>query len=832
MANTPKDPRKKPVQKPESELYGTSNGMRIRTLILVAAFLIFGFGLLIYQLYVLQIRDYESYRVDATMQQLSDTTIPAARGSIYSSTGALLARSSVVWNIVADPSRCDEAYIQQAAEKIAELSGGAADADSIASNLSMSERKYRVLVRGMDMPTTEAILQYADDLNEQAGKTVLYLYTEQSSTREYPYGAFLSTVLGFLDADGNGRYGLEAYYNEELAGTPGRSVALESAGGIVLDDSEAEYHEAIDGQNLYLTIDENVQEVVERYLGQAIEDYNVKGRACAIVMNVNTGAILAMANMNQFDPNDPNTIYDSDLQAILDSESLTEETTDTLVSYLGETDRIQEIVADGLIDDDEYSEVQGMLREAQWRNKAISDLYYPGSVFKVVTAAAALDSGTLTADQQFVCTADGWTINAGSDLYEHTYHCANGTVHGWQNMAAALNNSCNIYFIQVGLALGAQTFYDYFEAFGFTQRTGVDLPSEARYMIYHDADALALTEANLDSSSFGQAQTCTPLQMATAIAAAVNGGYLVTPYVVGSITDAAGNVVSTTETTIRRQVISEEVSAQIRTMMEQVVGGGVQGETAGGGRNAYVAGYRIGGKSGTGENLGRDERSDGDYYKQISFSAVLPIDDPEIEVFVMIDDPRWENDSANSIVAPVVGNIISEIAPYLGIERDPEYDTSATVRVPPIVGTNNDSWVNAQVELNKVGLSHELVGGTGTVIYMYPGTATELPVGSTVYLYTQSTTDEMTTVPNVVGKSGDFAVQMLKASGINASLEGDGSALVTAQSVAEGESVPKGTLITITTASAGSGDAAAEPSGDTGGAGDDTSQDAPSDGGE
>ena len=206
---------------------------------------------------------------------------------------------------MADPSRCDEAYIRQAAEKIAELSGGAADADSIASNLSMSERKYRVLVRGMDMPTTEAILQYADDLNEQAGKTVLYLYTEQSSTREYPYGAFLSTVLGFLDADGNGRYGLEAYYNEELAGTPGRSVALESAGGIVLDDSEAEYHEAIDGQNLYLTIDENVQEVVERYLGQAIEDYNVKGRACAIVMNVNTGAILAMANMNSLTPTTP-----------------------------------------------------------------------------------------------------------------------------------------------------------------------------------------------------------------------------------------------------------------------------------------------------------------------------------------------------------------------------------------------------------------------------------------------------------------------------------------------------------------------------------------------
>lgn len=815
MPNDPKTPRRPNDRKPEAEPYGASRAMRIRTLILVAAFLIFGFGLLIYQLYVLQIRDYETFRVDATMQQLSDTTIPATRGSIYSATGALLARSSVVWNIVADPSRCDEAYIRQASEKIAELSGGAADAETIAENLAMSDRKYRVLVRGMDMPTTEAILAYADELNEQTERTVLYLYTEQASTREYPYGAFLSSVLGFTDSEGNGLYGLEYSYNEELSGTPGRSVALESAGGIVLDDAEAEYHAPINGSSLHLTIDETVQSVVEQYLAQAIEDYNVMGRACAIVMNVNTGAVLAMASVDQFDPNDPYTIYDEEMQAILDSDALTAETTDALVSRLGATSEIKQIVADGVISDEEYNDVQRMLREAQWRNKTITELYTPGSVFKLVTAAAALDSGVMDANQQFVCTTAGYTINAGSEQYEHTYRCANNTAHGQQNMAAALNNSCNIYFIQTGLKLGAQNFYDYFDAFGFTERTGIDLPYETRWMVYHDAEDLARTEANLDSSSFGQAQTCTPLQMATAVAATVNGGYLVTPYVVGSITDENGNVISSTNTQIRRQVISEEVSAQICAMMEQVVGEGVSTGTSGAGSNAYVAGYRIGGKSGTSENLPRGERADGDYYKQISFAAVLPIDDPEIEVFVMMDDPRWINDYASQIVAPVVGNIISEIAPYLGLERDPGYDTGATVTVPLVTGNNYSSWVRAQVEMNKVGLSHELVGGTGTVVYQYPYAGAKVPVGSTVYLYTQSTTDQMVTVPNVVGKSGSFAVQMLKAAGINASLQGDGSALVTAQSVAEGESVAMGTVITITTASA-----------DTGGAGDTAGQDA------
>ena len=243
-------------------------------------------------------------------------------------------------------------------------------------------------------------------------------------------------------------------------------------------------------------------------------------------------------------------------------------------------------------------------------------------------------------------------------------------------------------------------------------------------------------------------------------------------------------------------------------MMEQVVG---KGEDTSSGRNAYVAGYRIGGKSGTSENLGREKREDDDYHKQISLTAVLPIDDPEIEVFVMMDDPRWTNDSASQIVAPVVGNIISEIAPYLGLERDPEYDTSATVVVPDVVSKNN-SWVNAQVEMNKKGLAHKLVEGTGTVVHQYPAAGTVVPVGSTVYLYTKSTTDTMVNVPNVVGKSGSFAVQMLSAAGINAQISGDENALVTSQSVAEGTSVAMGTVITIETAAPES----SEPSSDSG----------------
>lgn len=787
MQKTPTESRAPhPARVPDA---GQPNrAMWVRTLLLVSMFLIFGFGLLVYQLYALQIRDPESFRADAAEQQLSDQTLPAARGSIYSATGKLLAKSSVVWNVIADPSKTDPAVVEEASAQIASLMGG--DAAEIAAKLSDSKSQYKILAKKLDMPTAKKILDYAASLNLAKGKKVLSLSKEESATREYPYGAFLSSVLGFCNDDGAGFYGLEKSCESTLAGTPGRSVSTKNAFGDELANDDADVHEAIDGLNLNLSIDDFIQSVVEQYLGKAVQDYSVQNRASAIVMNVKTGAILAMATLPQFDPNNPYTVYDPAMQSILDAGTLDAAGIATLQSRLGK-DAVKDIVADGVISDDEYATLQGMMREAQWKNKTITELYYPGSVFKLVTTAAALDSGIMGTNQSYYC--GGNLVVAPDTQWEHTYRCADGEVHGWLDMAGALNHSCNLYYIQVGQALGKDRFYDYFNAFGFTGATGVDLPNETRWMQYYTPDNMGETE--LDSSAFGQAQKITPLQMVTAIAAVVNGGYLVTPHVVDSISDNAGNIVSETGANIRRQVVSEEVSGEVRAMMEQVVGQGDADYHSG--KNAYVAGYRIGGKSGTSEQLDMDLRGDGDYRKVSSFAAVLPIDDPEIEVFVMLDDPRWTFDYASKLAAPVVGNIISDIAPYLGIERDPAYNEGAAVSIPNCVGSD---WTDAQVKLNIAGLSHKLVGETGTITYQYPFAGTGAPVGTTIYLYTGAAQDTMVTVPDIVGKTGSFAAQMLKAAGLNASFSGSQDDRVTAQSVAADTSTPMGTIITVTTA--------------------------------
>lgn len=788
-------------------------GVRLRTVTLTAAFLIFGFGVLLYQLYVLQIRDWDSgYRADAAEQQLSDITLPAARGSIYDATGKLLAKSTTVWNIAADPQLCQSggADLNEASVQLAALLGG--NAADIYAKLTTSNQ-YQLLARRVDMPTAEKVISYVEELNAETDGSGLSVWQEEAFNREYPYGSVLASVLGFCNTDGEGAYGLEKSYEDVLAGTPGRMITSVNAKGYELANDEADVHEAIDGFNLVLCIDMNIQTVVEEYLARAVEDYNVQNRGCAIVMNVNTGAIYAMASIEGFDPNDPNTVLDEKMQSILTKEEeLTQEEIATLQSRLGSA-AIASIVEDNLIDKDERSVVQGYMREAQWKNKAITELYYPGSVFKLVTAAAALDSGTMAAAQNYYC-GGALVYNADTD-WETTYGCANNSVHGWQDMATALNNSCNIWFIQAGEAIGGQTFYDYVDAFGFTGITGVDLPYETRWTQVKTPEDFAQVNTDLPSSAFGQAEAITPLQMATAIAAITNGGYLVTPHVVDSITDSNGNTVQTIDTAIRRQVISEEVSALLCEMMEGTVGHGEDGYSC---RNAYVAGYRIGAKSGTAEELHLGLRYDGDYRKGTSFAAVLPINDPEIEVFVFLDDPRWDNDYASQIVAPVVGNIISEIAPYLGLERDSEFAEGKEVSITNAVGR---SWTDAQVAMNKQGFSHKIIGtteGSSKILYQYPYGGTSAPVGSTIYLYTESTADSMTTVPDVTGKSVSFAQQMLSASNLNIRVEGSSDARVTSQSLAAGESAPMGTIVTVTTDTTDTGDTG--DAGDTGDTGD------------
>lgn len=793
--------------------------MKARTMFCVAVFIIAGFGLLIYQLYALQLRDAELYRTEAVTQQMKDITLPALRGSIYSVNGKLLAKSNTVWNIVADPSSiaksgATEAQLRTAAQGLADLLGDGTTADALyeiltAKNANGTPYQYRMLAKGVEKPVADAIVSYADTYRMEpekdgtTGKRILYLSTEQASTRSYPYGEFLASVLGFCNSDGEGAYGLEKYYNETLAGTPGRSVAETDVNGNALASGQSDLHEAIDGNDLYLTIDENVQAIVEQYLTEAMNTFTVHGRGSAIVMNVKTGAILAMASIEQFDPNDPYKITDAKMTAILDKEEIDAEDIDWLEGRLGEK-AVKDIIADDKISRDktvdedgnevasEYTQLQGMMREAQWKNKNITELYMPGSVFKLITASAGLDSGIMSTSQTFYC-GGSLTVNEGSELWEHTYRCANGEVHYEQDMAGALNHSCNLWFIQAAETLKPQIFYDYIQAFGFTQPTGIDLPNETRWTSVYNAEQMAEVDTNLYTAAFGQNESITPMQMATAVAAIANGGYLVTPYVVDSVTDKDGNIVTQTETSIRRQVISEEVSRQLLSMMENNVHGEGNYHSC---ANAYVAGYRIGGKSGTAERTDRHLRGDGDYYKMMSFAAVLPIDDPEIEVFVLLDDPRWFKDYASQVVAPVVGNIISEIAPYLGIEQDAAYNPTGTVKVQTCL---EYTWTNAQVTLNRLGLKHKLIGpSSGNIVYQYPVGGSVVPAGSTVYLYTATDQNAMTTVPDVTGKTGTFAEQMLRAANLNVQFSGDSSGKVVAQDVQSGTTAAYGTIVTLT----------------------------------
>lgn len=816
-----------------------SKDIKYWTLFCMIAFILACYGVLVYQLYVWQVRDAESYRAEAVTQQLKDTTLPAVRGSIYSANGKLLAKSSTVWNIVADPSSilesgATEDQIRTAAEHIAELLDDGTTADTVYKALTASNKdtgepyQYRVVKKGVEKPVADAILAYADsyrlkdgaavdtslqteekedkkDGETKTGKAtrILYLTSEQAASRTYPYGEFLASVLGFCNEDGSGAYGLEKYYDETLAGTPGRSVAETDAYGEPLASGQADVHEAIDGSNLNLTIDENVQSIVEEYLTEAMSTFTVHGRGSAIVMNVKTGAILAMASLEQFDPNDPKTITDPKMNEILAKTEIDAEDIDWLESRLGEK-AVKDIIADGIISHEkttnekgeevssEATQLQGMMREAQWKNKNITELYMPGSVFKLITASAGLDSGVMSAEQTFYC-GGSLTVNEGSELWEHTYRCANGEVHYEQDMAGALNHSCNLWFIQAAETLKPQIFYDYIQAFGFTQPTGIDLPNETRWTSVYNAEQMAEVDTNLYTAAFGQNESITPMQMATAVAAIANGGYPVTPYVVDSISDKDGNIISQTETNIRRQVISEEVSRQLLAMMENNVHGAGNYHSC---ANAYVAGYRIGGKSGTAERTDRHLRGDGDYYKMMSFAAVLPIDDPEIEVFVLLDDPRWVKDYASQVVAPVVGNIISEIAPYLGIEQDADYNPTGTVTVQTCL---DYTWTNAQVTLNRLGLKHKLIGpSSGNIVYQYPVGGSVVPAGSTIYLYTATDQNSMTTTPDVVGKTGTFAEQMLKAANLNVQFAGDSSGKVVAQDVEAGTSAAYGTIITLT----------------------------------
>ena len=791
-------------------------------------------GIVTYSLYKIQIEQGATFRQYAAEQQLLDSTIQATRGEIYDASGITLASTSVVWTIWADPSYSTALFTSQTAEETGEvlktvdettlaevsrqitlrlLSGDGESLDRVDTSsaeyqtqyqtvhdaLAKNTSSYQVLATKVNNAVKLSIEKYVSTYNKEHtkaktledGTTVrkgrISVSSSKSFQRDYPYGAFAASVLGFCNGDGEGFYGLEKSYDSTLAGVNGRTITRRNAYGNAIADANATTYAAKDGSNLVLSLDVNVQEVVERYLNEAVYANNVENRGAAIVMNVKTGAILAMASKPDFDPNDP---LDFSANLTYLSEQVQAEP-EIYTIYLRDPDDPKKFLLDenGKKIPDPDPDYTGTYRDIQWKNKAITELYYPGSVFKVITAAMGVDSGKATYYTTLNCSG-------AYGVAKETYHCAGKKSHGVQNLAEALRNSCNIYFIQLGQRLGSSVFYDYFDAFGFTERTGVDLPNETGMMKYYTKNQLG--EVQLASSAFGQAMAVTPLQVCTAISAAVNGGYLVTPHVVDKITDQNGNVVEEVGANVRRQVISESASETIRQIMEYEVG---DGSTSGGGSNAYVAGYRIGGKSGTSEQLNMERRADGDYKKVASFAAVLPANDPEILVYVMLDDPNnARTDYSSILAAPVVGNIISEIAPYLGIATDGIDRSQTTVKVPNLV---SKEWSNAQVALNNKGLKHQLVESESSqtaavVTYQYPHAGAEVASGTTIYLYTDTYSGSHTEVPDVSGKSADFARQMLTAAGLNCQVAGDSTGTVQSQSEAAGASVQKGTVVTIT----------------------------------
>ena len=791
-------------------------------------------GIVTYSLYKIQIEQGATFRQYAAQQQLLDSTIQATRGEIYDASGITLASTSVVWTIWADPSYSTALFTSQTAEETGEvlktvdettlaevsrqitlrlLSGDGESLDRVDTSsaeyqtqyqtvhdaLAKNTSSYQVLATKVNNAVKISIEKYVSTYNKEHtkaktledGTTVrkgrISVSSSKSFQRDYPYGAFAASVLGFCNGDGEGFYGLEKSYDSTLAGVNGRTITRRNAYGNAIADANATTYAAKDGSNLVLSLDVNVQEVVERYLNEAVYANNVENRGAAIVMNVKTGAILAMASKPDFDPNDP---LDFSANLTYLSEQVQAEP-EIYTIYLKDPDDPKKFLLDenGKKVPDPDPDYTGTYRDIQWKNKAITELYYPGSVFKVITAAMGVDSGKATYYTTLNCSG-------AYGVAKETYHCAGKKSHGVQNLAEALRNSCNIYFIQLGQRLGSSVFYDYFDAFGFTERTGVDLPNETGMMKYYTKNQLG--EVQLASSAFGQAMAVTPLQVCTAISAAVNGGYLVTPHVVDKITDQNGNVVEEVGANVRRQVISESASETIRQIMEYEVG---DGSTNGGGSNAYVAGYRIGGKSGTSEQLNMERRADGDYKKVASFAAVLPANDPEILVYVMLDDPNnARTDYSSILAAPVVGNIISEIAPYLGIATDGIDRSQTTVKVPNLV---SKEWSNAQVALNNKGLKHQLVESESSqtaavVTYQYPHAGAEVASGTTIYLYTDTYSGSHTEVPDVSGKSADFARQMLTAAGLNCQVAGESTGTVQSQSEAAGASVQKGTVVTIT----------------------------------
>ncbi|MEG1126253.1 MAG: penicillin-binding transpeptidase domain-containing protein [Oscillospiraceae bacterium] len=731
--------------------------------IFVGAVAVISFGIIIYRLVQLQIIDKDNYSAQAANQQLHDEIITPNRGTIYDANMKELARSSTVWTVEASPrdmakAKSDINAIASNLARILEI-----DEADVLAKLSKSDTNYQLIKRKIEKPVADALREYIKTYNEDEinkEHPIAGIYLRQDSKRYYPYSNFASTVIGFTNVDGDGVMGLEYVYNDELKGTPGRIVSGKNALGYELSDvSYKTEYPAVNGNGLVLTIDENIQHSAEKYLLAAVKEHNVTNRGVIIAMNPKTGAIYACASMPDFDLNEPFKIADETVAAAV--AAITDET--------------------------ERKKAEGEALWAQRRNKAVQDIYEPGSVFKVVTASAALDSGAATLNTSYTCHGS-FTVLPGLPPMK----CAEAGGHGTLNFAQGLDKSCNPYYINLGQMMGVHTFTNYLQGFGFMEKTGVDMQDEARNQVYTE-DKMGIVE--LASSSFGQSSTVTPISMITAISAAINGGKLVQPHVVSKILDENGNIIKTMTPQIKRQVISEETSKTICKLLEDSVN-----EPGGHGNNAYVPGYRVGGKSGTSQKL-----NDPDDTKRIaSFVGFAPANDPEIVVLAFLDEPHSPTNSSYGarLSGPIVQEVIYEAMPYLGVE--PQYTAEELKKVDVITpATIGKPVQDAKAELEALGLNCKIEGLGGTVTYQYPSALTSLPRTSTVVLYTDpDAVGARVVVPETKDLTVAAATEAMRTAGLNIKVRGAtvGRAsmiLAASQNIPAATEVEQGTLITV-----------------------------------
>lgn len=751
---------------------GAPNRMMLRrTLFLLSVCGAAAFVVLAARLYQLQIVRHDELESRAIAQQVRETTVSAPRGTIYDCKGEVLAMSAGVDTIYLSPAEIEQ-YGEDAeaiAEGLSDILG--LDYETVYAKTQNSGSWYEVVARKVE----EDVATQVREFKEEGGYNGIKL--EADTKRYYPNGSLAAHVIGFVGTDNTGLGGIEAKYDKALSGTNGFIMRSTTAAGTdLLYTSWEDYFDAVPGSDVELTIDATIQYYVEKHLAQAVEDYDIQNGAAAICMDVDTGAILSMASLGNFDLNNYQAISD-EAMAEIDA------------SAQSEAERAELIAA---------------AQQLQWRNKAISDTYEPGSTFKIITLAMALEEGVVDMNSTFYCGGSVSVQGRNTPV-----KCWKSGGHGSQTLTQAVQHSCNVAFVNIGRLIGEERFYDYAEAFGFfertgdssvqlTGRTGIDIGGESG-SIWWSEDVFCNPEnlSQLAAASFGQTFNITPLQLVTAVSACVNGGYLMQPHLVNSVTGPDGSVTEYEPVEIR-QVISEETSAKVREILEQVVGDSVEGT----GRNAYVAGYRIGGKTGTSTKTTQEIAGTKEYI--VSFIGVAPADDPQIALLVLLDNPSSESGiyvSGGQMAAPVVGKMMADILPYLGVE--PEYSDSELQTmdraVPDVTGL---SLAEAQSKLSEAGLGFRVIGSGGSVTSQLPAANSVIASGSEVLLYADAAPTGGGSVPNLTGMTYSETIRALAGMGMfvgsDSSVTDADSQIVSGQDVRAGTQAGAGTVVTVT----------------------------------